>query len=199
MAIAVDQVDEVDDRSIDDSTTATAGSEVDTAAHEIGGQRRRRVAAALIVLTVAMFAALGGAVKLFTDVRASEQASERDRIVLDTGRRVAAELVSLNHTSAKENLDTIAANSTGSFRDQFDKVSGTFSSVLTQGQVESSGEVKEAGIVSVGDDRAVIIAAVTSTVKNTEVPEGQMRVYRMKMTLEKNGSEWLVSNVEFVA
>ncbi|APE37077.1 hypothetical protein BOX37_27660 [Nocardia mangyaensis] len=191
MAIALDQVD---------STTATEGSEVDTAAPEIKGQRRpRRLAAALIVLTVAMFAVLGGAAKLFTDVRASENAGERDRIVLDTGRRVAAELVSLNHTSAKENLDTIAANSTGSFRDQFDKVSGTFSSVLTQGQVESSGEVKEAGIVSVGDDRAVIIAAVTSTVKNSEVPEGQMRVYRMKMTLEKNGSDWLVSDVEFVA
>ena len=49
------------------------------------------------------------------------------------------------------------------------------------------------------DNQATVLTAVTSIVKNTEAPEGQQRVYRMKMTLDHTDGRWLVSNVEFVA
>lgn len=52
---------------------------------------------------------------------------------------------------------------------------------------------------AVGQFYGTTLTAVTSVVKNTEAPEGQQRVYRMKMTLDHNDSRWLVSNVEFVA
>jgi Mce-associated membrane protein len=65
--------------------------------------------------------------------------------------------------------------------------------------VESTGEIEEAGIVTADDKHAVALAAVTSTVKNTEAPDGEIRVYRMKVTLDVVDDKWLVSDVEFVA
>ncbi|WP_146099125.1 hypothetical protein [Nocardia nova] len=205
MAITADQVIEESDVDTDTELVADTDTGVDeksTSDSTPPGPQRGthpRLAAAVLILTALTIAVAVCATRLYLDAGADKAAAERDRAVLDTGRKVAAELVTLDHNSAQHSLDTIAANSTGTFRDQFAKVSGTFSSVLTQGQVISTGEVKEAGIVSSDDHHATVLAAVTSTVKNTEAPEGQMRVYRMKMTLDKLEAKWLVSNVEFVA
>ncbi|GGO01045.1 hypothetical protein GCM10011610_70540 [Nocardia rhizosphaerihabitans] len=154
---------------------------------------------AIAVLAAAVVALGGVSVQLWLDVRHNEQVDSRDEAVLDTARRIAVQLVTLDHTSAEKSLDAIGADSTGSFRDQWDKISGNFVTVLRNGNVESTGEVKEAGIVAIDDNNATVLTAVTSMVKNTEAPEGQQRVYRMKMTLDHTDGRWLVSNVEFVA
>ncbi|MFI6362094.1 hypothetical protein ACIBG0_05025 [Nocardia sp. NPDC050630] len=154
---------------------------------------------AIAVLAAAVVALGGVSMQLWLDVRHNQQDDSRDHAVLDTARRIAVQLITLDHASAEKNLGAIAADSTGSFRDQWDKISGNFVTVLRNGNVESAGEVKEAGIVAINDSQATVLTAVTSTVKNTEAPEGQQRVYRMKMTLDHTGGRWLVSNVEFVA
>ncbi|MFI7669582.1 hypothetical protein [Nocardia sp. NPDC049526] len=149
--------------------------------------------------TVAVLVLAGVSVKFGLDVRDNARADERDHAALAAANRIAVQLVTLNHSSAKQNLDAIAADSTGSFRDQWNKISGNFASVLQNGKVESTGEVKESGLADIDDAHATVLTAVTSTVKNTEAPEGQQRVYRMKMTLDHSDGRWLVSNVEFVA
>lgn len=191
MAIATDQID------ADEAT-----SESDSASGPVDSPRRPgspwRVWAITIATAVAV-TLVAVSSQLWLTVHHNHQDDTRDRAVLDTARRIAVQLVTLSHGSAKQNLDAIAADSTGSFRDQWDKISGNFVAVLQNGKVESTGEVKEAGIVSVDDVHATVLTAVTSTVKNTEAPEGQQRVYRMKMTLDHTDGRWLVSNVEFVA
>ncbi|WP_040865334.1 hypothetical protein [Nocardia exalbida] len=154
---------------------------------------------AIAVLAAAVVALAGVSLQLWLDVRHNQQDESRDRAALDTARRIAVQLVTLDHASAQKSLDAIGADSTGSFRDQWDKISGNFVTVLRNGNVASTGEVKEAGIVTIDDNHATVLTAVTSMVKNTEAPEGQQRVYRMKMTLDHVDGRWLVSNVEFVA
>ncbi|MFE3229215.1 hypothetical protein [Nocardia sp. NPDC059228] len=200
MAITTDQVTEVADadRGIDgEESEESTSAEPSTPVPE--RTTHPKLAAAVLILSALLIGVAISATHFNLDVHENRAATERDHAVLDTGRRVAAELVTLDHNSAQRDLDSIAANSTGSFRDQFSKVSGTFASVLSQGRVESTGEVKEVGISSADDHHATVLAAVTSTVKNTEAPDGQLRVYRMKMSLDKIDSKWLVSNVEFVA
>ncbi|MFJ2667476.1 hypothetical protein ACIO14_24335 [Nocardia fluminea] len=153
----------------------------------------------IIVAAIAVVGTSILSVNLALQTRANQRADDRQQAALDAARRIAVQLVTLNHDSAKQNLDAIAADSTGSFRDQWDKIANSFVSVLESGKVQSGGEVKEAGIVMISDDHATVLTAVTSTVKNTEAPDGQQRVYRMKMTLDNTGERWLVSNVEFVA
>ncbi|MFE3002780.1 hypothetical protein ACFXG4_48465 [Nocardia sp. NPDC059246] len=156
-------------------------------------------AGAMIAAAVTVLALGAVNVKLGLDVDHDHHDDDRQHSALESARRIAVQLVTLNHDSAKQNLDTIAADSTGSFRDQWDKISANFVNVLQNGKVESTGTVKEAGVVSIDADHATVLTAVTSTVKNTEAPEGQQRVYRMKMTLDNTDGRWLVSNVEFVA
>ncbi|MBF6215717.1 hypothetical protein IU487_32490 [Nocardia puris] len=153
----------------------------------------------VVGLITAVLALTGNAVRVGLDVRAQHRADTRDQAITDTARQVAVLLVSLNHNTAKDDLDAIAASSTGDFRAQFDKLSGTFTGVLNDGKVESTGEVKAIAIVAANDNNATVLTAITSTVKNTEAPEGQQRAYRTKMTLGYIDGRWLVSNVEFIA
>ena len=104
----------------------------------------------------------------------------------------------INQSDSKKRLKITNAT-TGDFRKQFTDGGGSFATVLQQGAVESTGAAREVAIVRADDSSATTIAAVTSTVKNSDVPDGQARVYRMKLSLEKHDGRWLVSNVEFVA
>ncbi|MBA8961936.1 Mce-associated membrane protein [Rhodococcus percolatus] len=149
-------------------------------------------------LVIAIAALVVGGLS-WTDLRAEQTAQSRDEQVLETARQVVVNLVTLRHQSVDEDIQRVADGTTGPFRDQFTSASGSFGDVLNQGQVESTGEVKEAGLVDADDDHAVVLAAVTSTVKNTEAPDGEIRVYRMKVSLDSVDGNWLVSDVEFVA
>ncbi|MGW5514354.1 hypothetical protein [Nocardia africana] len=196
MAITADQV--AADREDQAAALSDEGQNVESGASP-QRPRRRLVGCAITLLAVAVLVLNGVNAKLGFDVHTNTRADDRDHTVLAAANRIAVQLVTLNHSSAKQNLDAIAADSTGAFRDQWDKISADFASVLENGKVESTGEVKASGVVDIDDAHATVLTAVTSTVKNTEAPEGQQRVYRMKMTLDHSDGHWLVSNVEFVA
>ncbi|AWK77017.1 hypothetical protein CBI38_37085 (plasmid) [Rhodococcus oxybenzonivorans] len=174
-----------------------------TAADDSGDSARRRTGritlAAIVFLGALMLAGTVLGVRSWNDWRTTETAATRDVTILDTAAQMATNLVTLRHQSLDEDIQKVSDGTTGPFHDQFTTSSGGFGDVLNQGQVESTGEVKSAGIVDATDDHATVLAAVTSTVKNTEAPDGEMRVYRMKMTLDLVDGRWLVSNVEFVA
>lgn len=127
------------------------------------------------------------------------QADKRDDQVLDVTREVVAGLVSLDYKRSKADLDRIKSVATGAFQQQFGQLSASFEQVLESGEVRSTGSVKEAGIVRADDDSARVLAAVSSVVKNTEAPDGQQRVYRMLVDLERHDDDWKVGNVEFVS
>lgn len=170
---------------------------------DVDGSGRRQVGrltlAAVVFLGVVALAGGVLGVKSWSDWQTTEAAAARDVTVLDTATQMATNLVTLRHQSLDEDIQKVADGTTGPFHEQFATSSGGFGDVLNQGQVESTGEVKSAGVVDATDDHATVLAAVTSTVKNTEAPDGEMRVYRMKMTLDLVDGRWLVSNVEFVA
>lgn len=179
------------DQAGNDAAAAIADSEVRKSA-------RGLIVTTAAVVLVAVAALVVGGIS-WTNLRAEQTAQSRDQQVLETARQVVVNLVTLRHQSVDEDIQRVADGTTGPFRDQFTSASGSFGDVLNQGQVESTGEVKEAGLVKADDDHAVVLAAVTSTVKNTEAPDGEIRVYRMKVSLDSVDGRWLVSDVEFVA
>lgn len=181
--------------SAEDRESDSVPSESDTA--EV---RSRPVALAMLALSVVIV--LGaltfggvGAWRLHT----AQVRQDRDAAIVSTTRRVVADLVTLRHDSAAADMKRVADSTVGKFHDQFADTSGAFLSVLQQGQVVSTGEAKEVALVDADDHSATALAAVVSTVKNTEAPDGQQRVYRMKVSLQSVDGRWLVSNVEFVS
>ncbi|WP_064444721.1 hypothetical protein [Rhodococcus sp. YH3-3] len=158
---------------------------------------RGAVVLVALALIVAVLATVSVVLLRSDQGRRDEQARGQD--VLVTAHQVAVDLVTLRYGSARDDLDQILASTTGDFRQQFADVSGSFEKVLGDGQVQSTGQVELAGISKIDDGQATVLAAVTSTVKNTEAPDGERRTYRMRLTLDNIDGDWLVSNVEFVA
>ncbi|WP_228461378.1 hypothetical protein [Gordonia spumicola] len=169
---------------------------VDVESDSRGGRRSVGLVWALAAVAAVVLTLLGvkGA-----DLYQSRQDSARDAEVLDVTKDVVAGLVSLDYKRSKADLDRISSVATGAFQQQFGQLSASFAQVLASGEVRSTGAVKEAGIVRADDDSAQVLAAVSSVVKNTEAPDGQQRVYRMLVDLEKHGDDWKVGNVEFVS
>lgn len=192
MAVVTDQVEatgpEVDDDAV--------GPE--SAGEGAGTAPLRSVVTvwALVAALVAVLALLG--VK-GTDLYQAKQDEKRNSEVLDVTREVVAGLVSLDYRRSKADLNRIKSVATGSFQQQFEQLATSFEQVLSSGEVLSTGSVKEAGIITADDDAAQVLAAVSSIVKNTEAPDGQQRVYRMKVDLTAADHAWKVSNVEFVS
>ncbi|MBS4102992.1 hypothetical protein [Tsukamurella paurometabola] len=162
---------------------------------------RRQVAvfASVAALLIGTVAAGAGAGWFLVQHRDANQARDRDKSVMDTAGRVAADLVTLRAGSADDDIKKIQESSTGEFRQQIGDSTSSFAAVLRQGEVDSTGKASQLAIEESGDDQSVVLAAVTSTLKNSESPEAQQRVYRMRVTLDRSGSNWLVSKVEFVA
>ncbi|BAH55891.1 MULTISPECIES: hypothetical protein [Rhodococcus] len=195
-------LDTIDDDNVLDRPERPPETSTD-AAEDSGGPARRRggglILAAVVFLGAIVLAGSVWGVRSWSDWRTTDAAAARDVSILDTATQMSTNLVTLRHQSVDEDIKKVADGTTGPFHDQFATSSGGFGDVLNQGQVESTGEVKSAGIIDSSDDHATVLAAVTSTVKNTEAPDGEMRVYRMKLTLDLVDGRWLVSDVEFVA
>lgn len=160
----------------------------------------RWIAPAAMVLLVAVFV-VSTVVGVLSGLSARNAAvaEGRDKQVLEVASGMAVNLVTLGQHSADSDLSRVIDGTTGEFREQFVSAAEGFGALLTEGGVESTGEVRSSGIVDANEEAATVLAAVTSTVKNNEAPEGEIRVYRMKLSLTKVDGAWLVSNVEFVA
>jgi Mce-associated membrane protein len=189
-------VDPTEEVATQDEPVEDSGAEGTSTAGNGAGRRLTALCAVLLVLFVSAVAA---ATVFTVQSRDGREVTARNDAVLSTARAAAVNLVTLRYSSARDDLDRILASTTGDFRNQFSDVSGSFEKVLGDGQVDSTGQVNEAGVVTSDENAATVLAAVTSTVKNTEAPDGEERTYRMKISLEHIDESWLVSNVEFVA
>jgi Mce-associated membrane protein len=184
--------------AVSDASEVRESPAIETDTQTPPTENPRAAAAITVGALVAVIAAGIGAV-FFIGHRSGVSDTERNQDIMSVTRQVVGNLVTLRHQSADEDLKKITNATTGDFRKQFTDGGGSFATVLQQGAVESTGAAREVAIVRADDSSATTIAAVTSTVKNSDVPDGQARVYRMKLSLEKHDGRWLVSNVEFVA
>jgi Mce-associated membrane protein len=160
-----------------------------------GATRWTTAAVALVVVIIALVV-LG--LLCLSRVQDDNAAASRDQQILQDARQMVVNLTTLKQATAQQDIARLLQGATGQFRQQFGDASGSFQTVLHQAQVDSTGQVKEAAIESSDDQKASVLVAASATVKNTEAPQGQSRVYRMRVSMEHSGDSWLVSNVEFV-
>lgn len=159
----------------------------------------RRVWITIAVLAVVTAALVALGVVYWVQVGDNAQRDEDRAAVLDLAGRQAVALTSVNPDNVEDQTELLLANSTGEFRRQFDAASPTFGKVVAEGKVHSKGRVAEAGVVSLSDDKAQVLVALNSTVRNTETDKDEPRNYRLRVDLEKEADRWLVSNMQFVA
>jgi Mce-associated membrane protein len=158
--------------------------------------RRRSTWVAVVVLLVAL-GVLG-----WTGVR------WRDADRLDSARRAAlgaaqeetVNFVTINASSADADLQRIVDGATGDFKAEFTSGMPQVRQAVVENQVESTGQVLRAGLVSGDLDSAMVLVAVDASVKNVGAPDGRLSHYRVQvdLVLDPGSHRWLVSKLQFV-
>lgn len=158
--------------------------------------RRRRLVTVLTVLVVLLLGTTSWAAVTWLGDRAE---TERTTAALDAARNAGAVLTTIDQATAEQDIQAVVDASTGEFGDLFRSNTEAYVGVVRDGEVSSTGKVEEAGLQSIEGDTAKALVAVSSTVKNKAVPEGEPRYYRMLIQLQhQDDGRWLVSQVEFV-
>lgn len=205
---AVDAHDAEDDQAVADSDgdsdhdsdgdTEDVGraSKASKAGQGRSSRRFRVVAVTAVVLVAAALAAAVTAVVLFVHGRMLESNREG---ALAAGRQAAVNLTSVNYNTADADVRRVLDSATGDFAALFEQNLDSYTGIVRDGRVVSTGDVAGIGVDRVDSSSAHVIAAVNSKVQNSQLPNGESRNYRMSMdmVLGEDGV-WRVAKMEFI-
>ncbi len=109
-------------------------------------------------------------------------------------------LTSLDFNNAKQGVQRILDDSTGSFKEDFAKMAGDFTKVVEESKVIEQGSVQAVALDldTVTKDSAVALVASTSEVTNAAGAKQDPRNFRLIVTLTRDGDQLKMSKVEFV-
>lgn len=193
---------------------AVSPSEEDTAANsseqdsEAGGSDRHRAEAsgnasrpgtallvlAALVTAAALAAATWAGVGWFQGLRQDQARAD----AVDAARTAAVNLTSIDFRSADRDVRKVLDHSTGEFAALFQQNLDSYTQIVKEGEVVTTGKVVEAGVESADARSARVLLAVESTVHNKQVRDGESRGYRMVAGMEKEADgQWRVARVEF--
>lgn len=160
-------------------------------------RRPSRWASQVAGLTLALVA-LGVASGLLYRYDRSMDSSARQQAAVSAARTVALQLSTIGADNAAEHVAELGRLSTGEFHDQINGYSAIFQKILKVGDVSSQGAVTAAGIERRDAETATVLVTVSSTVRNSQIPSGQPRNYRLSVVLLRSGDQWLASKVDYV-
>jgi Mce-associated membrane protein len=163
--------------------------------------RRPRLATLAASLAVIVIVALlAASVYMVLEHRSASQRRQRAAEFAAAARQGVVTLTSLDFNHAKDGVQNIIDDSTGSFRDDFQKMAGDFTKVVEQSQVVERGTVQAVAVDldSMTNDSAVVLVASTSEVTNAAGAKQDPRSFRLIVTLTRDGGQLKMSKVEFV-
>lgn len=151
----------------------------------------------LAVVLVALLVAIG----LVAISRGSidDDLSTAQREVAEAARAEAVAFLTVDHRDMEPLIDAVLDGATGDFAEQYASQRERLTSEAVRTEATSTGEVVALGVGDLDDDSATVLVAANSTVVNTSTDSsGQVRYYRLRLDLVREGERWLTSNVEFV-
>ena len=151
----------------------------------------------LAVALVALLVAIGLVVTSQDAV--DDDLTTAQREVAEAARVEALAFLTVDHTGMDPLIDAVLAGATGDFAEQYESQRDTLTSEAIRTEATSTGEVVALGVGDLDDDSATVLVAANSTVTNTSTGDkGQVRYYRLRLDLVREGERWLTSNVQFV-
>ena len=107
-------------------------------------------------------------------------------------------LTSLNFNHARDDVQRIIDNSTGSFRDDFQARADDFVKVVETSKVVAQGTVKATAVQSMSDDTAVVLVVAEEQITNSAGAKKDPRVLRLSVTVTRDGDLIKLAKVELV-
>jgi Mce-associated membrane protein len=113
-------------------------------------------------------------------------------------RQGVVNMISLDFSKAKEDVQRVIDSSTGQFHDDFQQRAKDFTTVVEQSKVVTQGTVNAAAVQSINGDYALVLVAATSHITNAAGAKDEPRNWRLKVTVKDDGGQYKMSNVEFI-
>lgn len=158
----------------------------------------RRWLTVLGALLAALVVVLAGVVALALHKRSADAIEAQRPAVLSSAERFAVALSSLSSEGDKSGMDGLKELSTEAYKITLNGQAAALHLVFQVGDVRSQGRVVVNGIERIDRRAAVTLTSVETQVSDLKVPQGEVRKYRLAITLERNDDRWLVSAVDMV-
>ena len=119
--------------------------------------------------------------------------------ITTAARSEALAFLAIDHTKMDVLTARVLDGATGAFKKQYQSSLKSLKDAATSQESISKGHVDEIGLSEVDADSASVFVAAGSKVQNKSTKgKVQDRSWRIKLTMAKEGSRWLVSQLEFV-
>ncbi len=173
--------------------------EYDESLAEQAAWRRRLPAIAAVATVIAICAFAAVSAYMVLQHRDATQNQQQEAAFIAGAKQGVVNMISLDYTKAKEDIQRVIDGSTGQFKDDFQQRANDFISVVTQSKAVTEGTVNAAALESVNGNSAVVLVSATSQVTNS--PPGKdvpPLVWRLRVTVAKVGGQYKMSKVEYV-
>lgn len=132
--------------------------------------------------------------------RSASQKQQRAAEFAAAARQGVVTLTSLDFNTAKADVQRIIDNSTGPFKDDFQKTADEFIKAVEGSKVVEQGSVEAAAVDldSMTNDSAVVLVASKTDVTNAAGAKQDPRNFRLIVTVTREGDRLKMSKVQFV-
>lgn len=129
----------------------------------------------------------------------AEERSQEYSDINSAARKETLAFLAIDHTRMDELTGRVLTGATGAFKKQYQASLKSLKDAATSQESVSKGSVDEVGLSEVDADSATVFVAAGSKVQNKGT-KGKVedRSWRIKLSMVKQGSHWLVSQLEFV-
>jgi Mce-associated membrane protein len=117
---------------------------------------------------------------------------------LQAGRQGALDLTSVDYTRVEADVQRVLAASTGSFHDDFQRRSPPFIQEVLRTKTKAVGSIAEAGLESADSNQAKVLVAVKVTTTREGSPDQRVKGWRMRIDVQRAGTDIKISNVEMI-
>ncbi|MCX2931613.1 hypothetical protein ORI20_15130 [Mycobacterium sp. CVI_P3] len=195
--------DETDGAQPEDVDNAAPAEEDGTAEAAPARKRRlrlprlRTVAATLAVLLVAALLSATG--YMLWQHRQAEMERHRSAEFSAAARQGVVNLMSLDFNNAKESVQRVIDDSTGKFKANFQDGAEDLIKALQQAKIVTKVTVNDAAVESMDKDSATVLVAATSQRTGPDAPkeDQQPRVWRVVVSLQRDGEQLKMADIEF--
>ena len=150
----------------------------------------------LVALTVLAGAALAWQGQVWRDHRNDDDARAA---AVQVATDQVLDLTTLDSDTIDAKVAAMGKRLSGDFKRQFDGFSQTFADVVADDKIRASGELKSVAVAAYDGHKADILVATTVDITTGKAKKPTQRDYRMKVSLEGSGDDWLITGMEFVA
>ncbi len=163
----------------------------------MGERAARWVSGGLVVALLALLVATALVLAGRDEVDADRTAAQQE--VAGAARAQALAFLTVDHRDMDPLVDAVLEGATGDFAEQYASQRATLTREAVRTEATSTPEVVSLGVGDQDDDTATVLVAANSTVTNTGTgAEGQVRYYRLRLELVREGGRWLTDDLRFV-